>query len=165
MAQNFKQSLADLMSEMSASNPHFVRCLKPNLEKVKNSFKIDLMERQLRYTGMLETTRIRKEGYAHRPTFQDFLNRYKVIGFPMNATPTPNASSVTRIIAKAGLEDWQVGRTKVFLRYYHPGMLARKSQIINQNGLQATSGFEVCLAIGSQHLWCWGQSTSRIQIL
>ena len=30
----------------------------------------------------------------------------------------------------------------------------RRSQIINQNGLQATSGFEMCFAIGSQHLWC-----------
>jgi len=125
VAQTFKVSLAELMSEMSASNPHFVRCIKPNLEKVKDTFKMDLVSQQLRYTGMLETTRIRKEGYAHRPTFQDFLNRYRVIGFPLMSSPAANASSCTRILAKAGLEDYQVGRTKVFMRYFHPGLLAQ----------------------------------------
>ena len=32
-----------------------------------------------------------------------------------------------------------------------------------QNGLQAKSGFEMCFDIGSRHLGCWGQHTSRIQ--
>ena len=32
-----------------------------------------------------------------------------------------------------------------------------------QNGLQAKSGFKMCFGIGSQHLGCWGQNTSRIQ--
>ena len=32
-----------------------------------------------------------------------------------------------------------------------------------QNGLQAKSGFEMCFDIGSRHLGCWGQNTSRIQ--
>jgi myosin heavy subunit len=30
---------------------------------------------QLLYTGMLETTKIRREGYAIRPTFDEFLER------------------------------------------------------------------------------------------
>ena len=38
--------------------------------------------------------------------------------------------------------------------------MARLSHILNQNGLQATSGFEMWFDIGSQHLWCWGQNTS-----
>ena len=38
-----------------------------------------------------------------------------------------------------------------------------QSQIINQSG--EAPGFEMCFAIGSQHLWCQdpGQNTSRIQ--
>ena len=31
------------------------------------------------------------------------------------------------------------------------------------NSSQAKSGVEVCFAIGSRYLWCWGQSASRIQ--
>jgi myosin-3 len=78
---------------MSACAPHFVRCIKPNLDKAANDFRIDLVTRQLRYTGMLETTRIRKEGYSHRPAFQDFIDRYKIIAFPLMANPPPSAGA------------------------------------------------------------------------
>ena len=47
-------------------------------------FDDDLVTKQLRYCGMLETTRIRREGYAYRPTFGDFLARfdlYRVLPF------------------------------------------------------------------------------------
>jgi myosin-3 len=121
----FKNSLHDLITEMSACQPHFVRCIKPNLEKSPNNFKIELVTRQLRYTGMLETTRIRKEGYSHRPMFQDFIDRYKIIGFPLTSAPPPSSGSCNRILQKAGILNWQVGRTKVFLRYYHPGELGQ----------------------------------------
>ncbi len=71
----FKLSLAQLMTTMNAAAPHFVRCIKPNMIKKPDVFVDDLTTKQLRYTGMLETTRIRKEGYANRPTFADFLAR------------------------------------------------------------------------------------------
>ena len=36
------------------------------------------------------------------------------------------------------------------------------SHIRNQNGLQATSGFEMCFAIGSQQLWCRGSQPKHV---
>lgn len=60
---------------MSGAAPHFVRCLKPNMSKIPDTYDGELVTKQLRYTGMLETTRIRKEGYAYRPTFADFVER------------------------------------------------------------------------------------------
>ena len=125
VGQNFKVSLASLMVEMSRAQPHFVRCIKPNLDKAPNLFKLELVTVQLRYTGMLETTRIRKEGYSHRPTFQDFVNRYGIIGFPLGARIPPTGASCTTILTRAGVTDWQVGRTKVFMRYFHPGELGK----------------------------------------
>lgn len=50
------------MTVLKASEPHFIRCVKPNHEKTADLFHDDLVTKQLRYTGMLETTRIRREG-------------------------------------------------------------------------------------------------------
>ena len=42
-------------------------------------FNPKLVLNQLRYSGMLETVRIRRAGYPVRRTYEDFLFRYKVI--------------------------------------------------------------------------------------
>ena len=39
------------------------------------------MMKQLRYTGMLEAVRVRREGYAYRPYFSDFFNSYRGIAY------------------------------------------------------------------------------------
>ena len=52
------------------------RCLKPNDEKASDNFCADYVEMQLKYTGVLETTRIRKCGFPTRLTYEAFLKRY-----------------------------------------------------------------------------------------
>ena len=74
---HFTTSLADLLKKITASNPRFVRCLKPNAEKVPKRFDEELMERQLRYAGVLETVKIRKLGFAVRDQFEAFTRRYR----------------------------------------------------------------------------------------
>ena len=51
VSQDFKASLAALIGEMTAAEPHFVRCIKPNMEKRADCFVDDLTTKQLRYTG------------------------------------------------------------------------------------------------------------------
>ncbi|KAA0189970.1 hypothetical protein HAZT_HAZT003315, partial [Hyalella azteca] len=67
----FRYSLMDLLQKMVNGSPHFVRCIKPNDQKAKNSFDRD--KQQLRYAGVMETVRIRQHGYSHRILFADFL--------------------------------------------------------------------------------------------
>ena len=62
---------------------------------------------------MLETTRIRKEGYSYRPTFFDFLDRYKLLGFGVSSTPPPNEATCRRIMEKGNINGFQIGKTKV----------------------------------------------------
>lgn len=119
----FKISLASLIAEMTNAQPHFIRCIKPNLQKVCNNYNDELITKQLKYTGMLETTRIRKEGYSQRPLFADFIGRYKMIGFPMMSKPAPTKENVTTLCERSGIKDYQVGITKVFLRYFHVDQL------------------------------------------
>lgn len=67
----------DLLSKMVVGQPHFVRCIKPNDGRQALRFCEERVMVQLRYTGILETVNIRRQGYSHRITFQEFVNRYK----------------------------------------------------------------------------------------
>jgi myosin-3 len=49
------------MAKMLAGTPHFVRCIRPNDLKIPSEFHAERVTEQLRHTGVLETTRIRKE--------------------------------------------------------------------------------------------------------
>jgi myosin-3 len=131
VAQRFKDSLEALMVELNLSNPHFIRCVKPNLRKIANTFDDELVTKQLRYTGMLETTRIRREGYASRPLFDDFVKRYKIIGFECRAQVPSTGDACRQILTKSGISGFEIGKTKVFLRYFHVDELNAKLQPYN----------------------------------
>lgn len=65
----------DLLSKMVAGQPHFVRCIKPNNDRHANKFDREKVLVQLRYTGVLETAKIRRQGYSHRILFANFIKR------------------------------------------------------------------------------------------
>lgn len=66
---------------MEPCQPHFVRCIKPNRHAAPAMYDQEYVLTQLRYTGMLETTRVRREGYAYRPTFEDFIQQFRFVAF------------------------------------------------------------------------------------
>ncbi|NWT04034.1 MYO15 protein, partial [Mionectes macconnelli] len=76
VAARFQQSLLELVEKMERCNPFFVRCLKPNNKKEPGLFEADVVSSQLRYSGILETIRIRKEGFPIRIPFLVFIDRY-----------------------------------------------------------------------------------------
>lgn len=55
------------------------RCIKSNGEKISNKFDDETVQRQLRYTGMLETVRIRQAGYNVRLTYEEFIQLYRIL--------------------------------------------------------------------------------------
>ena len=44
-----------------------------------NQFDEEIVLRQLRYTGMLETVRIRQAGFNVRLTFEEFIHHYRIL--------------------------------------------------------------------------------------
>ncbi|XP_004605551.2 myosin-IIIa [Sorex araneus] len=118
-ASYFRYSLMDLLSKMAVGQPHFVRCIKPNNERQARKYDRGKVLLQLRYTGILETARIRRLGYSHRILFANFIKRYQVLCYKWNEDPPVSANTCAAILEKAGLSNWALGKTKVFLKYYH----------------------------------------------
>uniref|UniRef100_A0AAY4AW28 Uncharacterized protein n=1 Tax=Denticeps clupeoides TaxID=299321 RepID=A0AAY4AW28_9TELE len=70
-----QHSLGVLMEKMFAASPHFIRCVKPNSSKLPDLLDDKLVMAQLRYNGLLETVRIRRDGFSWRPSFAEFAER------------------------------------------------------------------------------------------
>uniref|UniRef100_A0A8C2KTV7 Myosin X n=1 Tax=Cyprinus carpio TaxID=7962 RepID=A0A8C2KTV7_CYPCA len=117
VSSQFKNSLHSLMSTLSASNPFFVRCIKPNNSKMPNQFEQSVVLNQLRYSGMLETVKIRRSGFPVRRTFKDFCARYYVLmrGLVMSDDPKGRCLLLLQLYDNSSAE-WQLGKTKVFMR-------------------------------------------------
>ncbi|KAJ8025311.1 Unconventional myosin-X [Holothuria leucospilota] len=117
VSSQFKESLHALMTTLNACNPYFVRCIKPNAAKAATCFKDDVVINQLRYSGMLETVKIRKAGFPVRRYFEDFLQRYKVLVFKDPPGPPPSERCKV-LLSKMDADQklWQIGKSKVFLK-------------------------------------------------
>ncbi|XP_056095327.1 unconventional myosin-IXb isoform X7 [Rhinichthys klamathensis goyatoka] len=114
ISAQFQTSLSKLLETLGKAEPFFIRCLRSNAEKREMCFDEALIVQQLRYTGMLETVRIRRSGYGAKYTFQEFTEQFRVL-LPKNATSLEEISS---LLHKLGFDHttYQIGRTKVYLK-------------------------------------------------
>ncbi|XP_072297186.1 unconventional myosin-VIIb-like [Eucyclogobius newberryi] len=129
LSGQFRQSLDSLMKALSTCQPYFIRCFKPNNNKQSQFFDRELCVRQLQYSGMIDTIRIRKLGYPIRHSFVEFLNRYRVLLKTTMCNPnTENAATCCEAICRAVIKEedkWKIGRTKVFLKDVHDMILEK----------------------------------------
>lgn len=118
LGAQFKKSLDLLMLTLNQCHPFFVRCVKPNDFKKPLMFDRELCVRQLRYSGMMETIRIRRAGYPIRHTFAAFVDRYHMLVRGLPAATRHKVKEASHIIAGNSIsdKDWQLGHTKVFLK-------------------------------------------------
>ncbi|CAG9541021.1 unnamed protein product [Cercopithifilaria johnstoni] len=116
VGKQFQHSLSRLMKTLSQATPYFIRCIKSNNEKIPNHFDDNIILRQLRYTGMLETVRIRRAGYSVRIEYEDFIKQYRVL-LPKGCEST--TEDVKEFITHYPLinsNEVQFGISKVFMR-------------------------------------------------
>ena len=64
------------MNMLHDTSPNYIRCLKPNEEKRAALFDGMMILKQLRYSGMLESIKIRMAGYAVRFEYEEFISHY-----------------------------------------------------------------------------------------
>ncbi|KAF7241807.1 Unconventional myosin-X [Varanus komodoensis] len=126
VSSQFRDSLHSLMATLSVCNPLFIRCIKPNLEKAPDLFSPGVVLKQLRYSGMLETVKVRRAGFPVRRLFQDFLLsqelflgvlRYKMLLKNWNNPDSAKAACAALLQTYDSTQrEWKLGKTKVFLK-------------------------------------------------
>ena len=119
VAAQFKLSLQSLVEDLETTQPHYIRCIKPNPKKAPNSFGAGEVLKQLRYSGMMEAIRIRREGYALREDHQSFYNRFSVLLGGENFEGEGSIEQLVKILSKrlkVTDADWQIGHSKIFMR-------------------------------------------------
>ncbi|XP_077247781.1 myosin-like protein XIF [Tasmannia lanceolata] len=111
----FKQQLQALMETLSTTEPHYIRCVKPNTVLKPGIFENFNVLNQLRCGGVLEAIRISCAGYPTKRTFDEFLDRFGMLA-PDVLDGSDEKSACATICDRMGLKGYQIGKTKVFLR-------------------------------------------------
>ncbi|XP_014809353.1 PREDICTED: myosin-IIIb-like isoform X1 [Calidris pugnax] len=119
----FRHSLMMLMERMYSANPHFVRCIKPNSQKEPGVVDNQVVLQQLRYNGLLETIRIRRDGFSWRPSFEEFAERYGILLIKPGVSLTKE--SCLEILQSTELTGWICGKSRLFFKYWHQEQLAK----------------------------------------
>lgn len=114
----FQKSMIDLVETLQNQEPFYVRCIKPNDNKVATLFDTVRVEHQVRYLGLIENVRVRRAGFVHRQRYDKFLLRYKMISeytWP-NFRGTPKEGVEVLMDVHNFKNDVKFGRTKLFIR-------------------------------------------------
>ncbi|KAK4406028.1 Myosin-8 [Sesamum angolense] len=129
IGSRFKQQLQSLLETLSATEPHYIRCVKPNNLLKPAIFENSNVLQQLRCGGVMEAIRISCAGYPTRKTFDEFLTRFKVLAPNALNGSSDAVTACKRLLEKADLKGFQLGKTKVFLR---AGQMAELDSVRNQ---------------------------------
>lgn len=105
------------MGTLASCNPYFVRCIKPNPAKKPHILDANMTIAQLKYSGMLETIRVRKAGFAVRTKFDDFTFRYGMIVPSYRSLPLKDGCAhILKGLKEIKPDSWVLGVTKVFMK-------------------------------------------------
>ncbi|KAK6239101.1 hypothetical protein QUC31_004570 [Theobroma cacao] len=161
IGSRFKLQLQQLMDILNSTEPHYIRCIKPNNELKPALFENVNVLQQLRSGGVLEAIRVKCEGYPTHRTFTEFLNRFAILAPEILEGNYEEKVACKWILEKVGLTRFQIGKTKVFLRAGQMAELdARKGKVLGESAMVVQKQIRshlsrkryVCMRKASMHI-------------
>jgi len=117
-ATNFRRSMDSLVAMLKTKTPFYIRCIKPNKEKIASKWDEELCRHQVAYLGLMENLRVRRAGYCNRQPYEIFLERYKMLSkdtWP-NWHRDPKDGARKIIDALNMTAEVAFGKTKIFIK-------------------------------------------------
>ncbi|KAF0992338.1 hypothetical protein HZS_5791, partial [Henneguya salminicola] len=109
----FQNSLNNLQQIFSACECYYIKCIKPNAESKPLNFDKKMVSTQLKYTGLIQTIKIRQAGYNYRFKKEEFYNKYKIMLTKLNVQVDLDDFFKRNNI----LSQWhRIGKTKIFFK-------------------------------------------------
>jgi len=138
ISTQFKNSMNQLIKNLTAKNPHYIRCIKPNNEKQAGIFDEELCLHQCRYLGLLENVRVRRAGYCYRKEFGKFIERFKLLckdTWPnWRGDPKEGVRHILKVI-NLPEDNYCLGKTKVFIKKPQTVFLLENSRNDKENDI------------------------------
>ena len=123
VGQQFKEQLTQLMTKIESTQPHYIRCLKPNDAAKPNILTRRRLTEQLRCGGVLEAVRVARMGFPVRMNHALFFQHYRMLLPTISEDELPwsleerNAQAlcvkVVEILLREGKKDAEVGTKDV----------------------------------------------------
>ncbi|XP_045530782.1 myosin-I heavy chain isoform X1 [Pieris brassicae] len=134
VVDTFRAQLQSLVDMLQVTDVWYVRCIKPNENKVAGKFNEKLVLEQLRYLGMNEIVRIRRDGYPVHLPAPLFRARYRCL-LPHPRPLEPDITDIM-LLVNAPKDDWQIGHTKIFMRSsVHAPLEAKRTALLQSSAL------------------------------
>jgi myosin heavy subunit len=123
-ATQHKEQLNHLMTTLRRTNPHFIRCILPNMQQRPGQINNKVVLDQLKCNGVLEGIRITRKGFPNRIKYAEYLKRYHLLkpGFgAISPRPKDSVKELMDYLAKSHpaevkLDQIRYGLTKIFFR-------------------------------------------------
>ena len=126
VSRTLRSEIASLKDTLKRSSPHFVRCVMPNNKAAPApAWDQALVISQLRFLGITETCRIRRQGFPVRRAYSDLAEEFRELLEAMETSDDHDGGdtkeSVMRLLqyvlgAQGEKGGWQLGTSRVFLR-------------------------------------------------
>jgi len=115
VGKTFLNDLRKLMRELEATQPHFVRCLKPNEELAPRQMDGKKVLQQMQASGLMEAIKLMQASYPSRSTYEELL---RVFGteLPKSIRGTSPAQQVEILLYGTSAEphEYLLGKQLVF---------------------------------------------------
>ncbi|TMS35963.1 hypothetical protein L596_003243 [Steinernema carpocapsae] len=133
LADVFHECALEITRQLVRSNCHFIRCVRSNNHSLIGKFDHQTVARQLNALLVAETVKCVKKNFPFMMPISEFAQRYRCV-LPFEATQNGKEIALVQDILDAqGIKysnDFQIGRTLVFLRQSMSGHLQRMQSSI-----------------------------------